>query len=205
MSNNEDEIKVSQQLKNYLDGMSKTKWYLADIGMILYRYPNSASEGYQNNFRSIGERIRLSSLWVELKEFLYTEKFFKQEYGFQLEQTLWLSAKAIESMFQDSRKINTLTVVKDDVPMHLSYLTDHFEPRKKGQPFYEYYEYVTNIKRSMSFPAQAKLIFGGAKVIIVRAIIGNRRFSDLLLRSSVASLLVLLNVQHNEYIKAKRK
>ena len=77
MSDNEDDIKISPQLKNYLEGMSKLKWYLADVGMILYRYPNSPSVVYQNNFKSLGERVRLSSLWIELKEFLRYEKFFK--------------------------------------------------------------------------------------------------------------------------------
>ena len=86
MSDNEDDIKISPQLKNYLEGMSKLKWYLADVGMILYRYPNSPSVVYQNNFKSLGERVRLSSLWIELKEFLRYEKFFKDNYNHQLEQ-----------------------------------------------------------------------------------------------------------------------
>lgn len=205
MSDNEDDIKISPQLKNYLKGMSKAKWYLADVGMILYRYPNSPSVGYQNNFKSLGERVRLSSLWIELKEFLRYEKFFKDNYNHQLEQEVWIAAKSIESMFHDSRKINTLTVVKAGVPMHLSYFTDHFEPRKKDQPIWSYYQYAADIKRSMSYPEQAKLIFGGAKVIVVKTMIGERRFNDVILRSSVVLILVILIQQHLNYIKAKRK
>ena len=89
--------------------------------------------------------------------------------------------------------------------MHLSYFTDHFEPRKKDQPIWSYYQYAADIKRSMSYPEQAKLIFGGAKVIVVKAMIGERRFNDVILRSSVVSILVILIQQHLNYIKAKRK
>ena len=172
---------------------------------MIERYTKKVGKTFSEFLRYAAKEYIKMQENLELKEFLRYEKFFKDNYNYQLEQEVWIAAKSIESMFHDSRKINTLTVVKAGVPMHLSYFTDHFEPRKKDQPIWSYYQYAADIKRSMSYPEQAKLIFGGAKVIVVKTMIGERRFNDVILRSSVVLILVILIQQHLNYIKAKRK